>query len=141
MDNFGSRYLRGLAFLGKRDGVRAAAEFQTIIDHRGVSPCNPMWALAYLGLARPRVLAGDVASARSAYEQFFTIWKGADTSLPLLKQAREEWGRLPTTIGASASTAVLSVPLSTPTVVIHDEHDFIPEATADHITQAIATRR
>ena len=103
VDNFGSLYLRGLAFLRKQDAVGAAAEFQTIIDHRGVSPCSPIWALAHLGLARSRVLAGDVVEARSAYERFFAIWKDADTSLPILKQAREEWGRLPTTIGARAT--------------------------------------
>jgi len=31
-------YLRGLAYLSLRDGVKAAAEFRKILDHRGARP-------------------------------------------------------------------------------------------------------
>ena len=92
---FQSLYLRGLAFLGKRDSAKAAAEFQTIIDHRGVAPYSPNWTLAHLGLARARVLANDAAGARIAYQQFFAIWKDADRELPLLNQVEAEYSRLP----------------------------------------------
>jgi len=91
---FQSLYLRGLAFLGRGDSAKAAAEFQTIIDRRGVAPYSPNWTLAHLGLARARVLANDVAGARSAYQQFFTIWKDADRALPLLSQVEGEYSRL-----------------------------------------------
>ena len=91
---FQSLYLRGLAFLGKRDSAKAAIEFQTIIDHRGVAPYSPNWTLAHLGLARARVLANDAAGARTAYQQFFAIWKDADRALPLLNQAEAEYSRL-----------------------------------------------
>jgi DNA-binding winged helix-turn-helix (wHTH) protein/tetratricopeptide (TPR) repeat protein len=91
---FQSLYLRGLAFLGKRDSAKAAAEFQTIIDHRGVAPYSPNWTLAHLGLARARVLANDSAGARTAYRQFFTIWKDADRVLPLLNRVEAEYSAL-----------------------------------------------
>ena len=92
---FQSLYLRGLAFLGKRDSAKATAEFQTIIDHRGVAPYSPNWTLAHLGLARARVLANDAAGARAAYQQFLAIWKDADRTLPLLNQLEAEYSRLP----------------------------------------------
>jgi eukaryotic-like serine/threonine-protein kinase len=91
---FQSIYLRGLAFLGNRDSAKAAAEFQTIIDHRGIAPYSPNWTLAHLGMARARVLANDSAGARTAYRQFFTIWKDADRALPLFNQAEAEYSRL-----------------------------------------------
>jgi len=90
-----SLYLRGLAFLGKQDSAKAADEFQTIIDHRGVAPHSPNWSLAHLGLARARVLAHNVAGARTAYQQFFAIWKDADRTIPLLNQIEAEYSRLP----------------------------------------------
>ncbi len=87
-------YLRGLAYLQARDGPSAAAEFQRILDHRSVDPTNPYCTLAKLGLARARALAGDAAAARLAYEDFLAAWKDADSNLPLLKQARAEYGKL-----------------------------------------------
>jgi eukaryotic-like serine/threonine-protein kinase len=91
---FGSLYLRGLAFLASHNGDEAAAEFQTIIDHRGVAPLSPNWALAYLGLARARSFAGDTAGSRPAYEQFFALWKDADSGIPILQEANAEYRRL-----------------------------------------------
>jgi eukaryotic-like serine/threonine-protein kinase len=87
-------YTRGEAFLAAKDGASAAAEFQKILDHRGlVSNC---WtgALAHLGLARAYVLSGDKAKARTAYQDFFAIWKDADPSIPLLQQAKSEYAKL-----------------------------------------------
>ena len=51
----------------------AAADFQVIIEHRGVAPLSPNWALAYLGLARAHALAGDIAGSRSAYRHFLGL--------------------------------------------------------------------
>jgi tetratricopeptide (TPR) repeat protein len=90
---FQSLYLRGLAFLGARNPSMAAAEFETIVDHRGVAACSPNWAMAHLGLARARALAGNAAGARSAYENLLVLWKDADRSLPLLRQAAAEQAR------------------------------------------------
>ena len=95
-------YLRGLAYLRLRKGVEAVAEFQKILDHKGASWGStwrsPNWGLhyafAHLGLAHGFALAGDAANARKAFEDFFAMWKDADTDIPILQQAREESARL-----------------------------------------------
>jgi hypothetical protein len=56
---------------------------------------NAEWgALARLGLARAYALRGDTAKARAAYQDFLTLWKDADSDLPILKQARVEYSKL-----------------------------------------------
>ena len=85
-----------------RKGAEAAAEFQKILDHKGASWGStwrsPNWgqsySLAWLGLARASVLAGDVANARKAFETFFTAWKDADPDIAILQQAKAEYGKL-----------------------------------------------
>jgi ABC-2 type transport system permease protein len=44
------------------------AEFQKIIDHRGVVAVSALYPLAHLGLARAAALVGDTAKSRKAYE-------------------------------------------------------------------------
>jgi serine/threonine protein kinase/tetratricopeptide (TPR) repeat protein len=87
-------YVGGLAYLRARQGKEAAAEFQKIVDHRGVSPISLEYALAYVGLGRAYALAGDTAKARTAYQDFFAMWKNADPDIPILKQAKAEYARL-----------------------------------------------
>ncbi len=87
-------YLRGEAYLAARKGSEAAAEFQKILDHPGVVANFPLGALAHLGLARGRALAGDAAGARTAYQDFFALWKDADPDIPILKRARSEYEKL-----------------------------------------------
>jgi eukaryotic-like serine/threonine-protein kinase len=82
---------RGEAFLRAQDGTKAAAEYQTILDHRGADPTNILYPLAHLGLARAYALQGDTAKAKTAYQDFFGAWKDADPDLPVLKQARAEY--------------------------------------------------
>ncbi len=87
-------YTRGEAYLAAKDGASAAAEFQKILDHRGlVSNC---WtgALSHLGIARANALSGDTAKARTSYQDFFAIWKDADPNIPLLQQAKAEYAKL-----------------------------------------------
>ncbi len=92
-------YLRGEAYLMLHDGNAAAAEFQKFIDHRGVV-VNFQWgALARLGLARAYALdaAKDPAArdkARTAYQNFLTLWKDADPDIPILKEAKAEYAKL-----------------------------------------------
>lgn len=50
--------------------------------------------LAHLGAARAAVLTGDVARARRSYEQLFSVWSGADSTLQPLTEARREYARL-----------------------------------------------
>jgi tetratricopeptide (TPR) repeat protein/tRNA A-37 threonylcarbamoyl transferase component Bud32 len=87
-------YIRGEAYLMLHDGNRAAAEFQKFIDHRGVVMNFPWGALARLGLARAYAMQGDTAKAKTAYQDFLTLWKDADPDIPILKEAKAEYAKL-----------------------------------------------
>jgi tetratricopeptide (TPR) repeat protein len=91
---FWSLYLRGLAYLGLKDGKAAAAEFQGIVDHQGEVPSAMLYPFSYLGLARANTLMNNTASARAAYERLFELWKEPDADLRPLAEARAEYGRL-----------------------------------------------
>jgi hypothetical protein len=45
-------------------------------------------------LARAYALAGDTPQAKSAYQDFLTLWKNADPEILILKQARSEYAKL-----------------------------------------------
>ncbi len=87
-------YVRGQAYLAAKQGARAAVEFQKIVDERGVVTNEPIGALAHLGLARAYAMQGEVFQARTAYADFLTLWKDADPGIPVLNQAKAEYGRL-----------------------------------------------
>jgi serine/threonine protein kinase/Flp pilus assembly protein TadD len=87
-------YVRGQAYLAAHNGVAAAAEFQKILDHRSIVLNSPLGALAHLQLGRAYALSGDSAKARSAYQDFFNLWKDADPDIPILKEARAEYAKL-----------------------------------------------
>jgi serine/threonine protein kinase/tetratricopeptide (TPR) repeat protein len=87
-------YLRGEAQLMARNGPAAAVEFQKFIDHPGIVVNYFVGALARLGLARSNALSGDTAKAKSAYQEFFTLWKDADPDIPILKEAKAEYAKL-----------------------------------------------
>jgi eukaryotic-like serine/threonine-protein kinase len=87
-------YLRGQAYLLARQGKEAAAEFQKIIDHRGIVLNFPLGALARLGLARAYAIEGDNVKARTAYLEFLNFWKDADPDIPILQQAKAEYAKL-----------------------------------------------
>jgi len=91
---FAANYLRGEAYLKLGDGVKAAAEFQRILDHRGVAATDPRYSLSHLNLGRAYVLQGDAAKARTAYQDFFAAWKDADPDVPILKTAHAEYEKL-----------------------------------------------
>jgi tetratricopeptide (TPR) repeat protein len=116
---FGPMYVRGKAYLQAGDGAKAAAEYQKILDHRGLEPLNPVYALARLGLGRAYALQAGVgagsprrmpaptalpqgatvqsdalAHARTAYQDFLAFWKDADPDIPVLKHAKEEYEKL-----------------------------------------------
>ena len=74
--------------------AEAAAEFQKILDHRGIVGADPIGALAHLQLVRTFALAGDKVKAKLAYEDFLTLWKDADSDIPILVQAKAEYARL-----------------------------------------------
>jgi eukaryotic-like serine/threonine-protein kinase len=87
-------YLRGEAYLMTRQGKEAAAEFDRIIQHPGISLNFPTGSLARLGLGRAYAMQGDTAKARAAYQDFFTVWKEADPDIPILQQAKAEYAKL-----------------------------------------------
>jgi eukaryotic-like serine/threonine-protein kinase len=87
-------YIRGEAFLGSNQGAKAAAEYQKILDHRGIDPWDVTYSLSHLGLGRAYALQGNTAAAKSAYQDFFAAWKDADPDLSVLKQAKAEYEKL-----------------------------------------------
>jgi predicted Zn-dependent protease len=87
-------YVRGQAYLSAHQGAEARSEFQKIVDHRGIVASDPIGVLARLQLGRSYVLSGDTAKAKSAYQDFLTLWKDADSEIPILKQAKTEYAQL-----------------------------------------------
>jgi DNA-binding winged helix-turn-helix (wHTH) protein/tetratricopeptide (TPR) repeat protein len=87
-------YLHGQAYLLSHDGTAAAAEFQKLLDHRGIVLNYPLGALAHLQLGRAYAMSGDTAKAKAAYQDFLTLWKDADPDIPVLKQAKAEYAKL-----------------------------------------------
>ena len=87
-------YVRGEAYLASRQGRGAVVEFQKILDHRGIVISDPIGALAHLQIGRAYAMAGDSTRAKAAYQDFLTLWKDADSDIPILKQAKAENARL-----------------------------------------------
>jgi len=92
--SFYPAYVRGLAYLAAHQGAEAAAEFQKILDHRGVVLCDPIGVLAHLQLGRAYALSREKTKAKSAYHDFLTFWKDADPNIPILKRAQTEYASL-----------------------------------------------
>jgi len=84
-------YMRGLAYLSAKDVAKAAVEFQKIIDRRNIVANDPIGALAHLQLGRALLLSGDKTRAKNAFDDFFTLWKDADSAIPILRQAKADY--------------------------------------------------
>ena len=87
-------YIRGLAYLQMGEGRLAAAEFQKLLDHPGIVGRQITGALSHLQLARAQQMMGDQAAARKSYEDFLTLWKDADSDIPIYQQAKAEYAKL-----------------------------------------------
>ena len=87
-------YVRGMAYLAQKNGPAAAAEFQKFLDHSAIVQNFLLGSLAHLQLGRAYALSGDAAKAKSAYQDFFTLWKDADPDIPILKEAKAEYAKL-----------------------------------------------
>lgn len=90
-------YLRGLAYLDQGAAAEADAEFQKILDHRGLlapTVFHPvamtLYPLAHAGRARAAARAGRVEDGQRAWEALFALWKDADPDVPLLVGARRD---------------------------------------------------
>jgi hypothetical protein len=85
--------VRGEAHLAHQ-GAEAVAEFQKILDHRGLVLADTVGAMARLQQGRALALSGDKDGAKAAYLDFLTLWKNADTNIPILKKAKAEYAKL-----------------------------------------------
>lgn len=74
--------------------LEARAEFQRILDHRGVVRVLPTYPLAHLGLARATVIQGDAARTRKAYQDFFALLRDVDPNIPILIEGKKEYEHL-----------------------------------------------
>jgi hypothetical protein len=86
--------MRGRAFLAAKQFDLAAVEFRKIIDHPTAGIVSANVALAHVGMARARSLAGNIAGSREEYETFFALWKEAEPDVPVLCQAKSEYPKL-----------------------------------------------
>ncbi len=91
---FDNHLLRGEAYVASGQADNAVPEFRKILARRGMSLFSVTYPLAQLDLARALVARHDTANARSAYQDFFALWKNADSDIPTLKQARAEYAKL-----------------------------------------------
>jgi eukaryotic-like serine/threonine-protein kinase len=87
-------YIRGLAYWNAGRGSEAAQEFQRVLALRNYAPADPLMPLAQLGLGRAYALRGDKQKSRTAYQDFFALWKDADPDIPILKEAKAEYEKL-----------------------------------------------
>lgn len=96
-------YQRAQAYLAAGDSANAAAEFKKLLDDRGAGWWQVYAPLAQLGLARAYAMQGDRDESRKAYDEFFTMWKDADSDIPILRQAKAEYKKLTATTSVAAS--------------------------------------
>jgi len=87
-------YIRGQAYLALGDGRSAAAEFQKLIDHPGLTLYHVTGPLSWLQLGRAQKMMGDEAAARKSYEKFLALWKSADPDVLIYQQAKAEYAKL-----------------------------------------------
>jgi tetratricopeptide (TPR) repeat protein len=90
-----SAYVRGEALVAAHRYAEAVAEFQKILRHRGIVGADPIGALAHVQLGRAFALSGQHDKAKAAYQDFLMLWKDADPDIPILRQAKAEYAKLP----------------------------------------------
>ena len=86
--------LRGEAYIASGQPANAVAEFRNILARRGLSVVSIAYPLAQLGLARALAAQHDTTNARTAYQDFFALWKSADPDIPILITAKAEYAKL-----------------------------------------------
>src|SRR5207244_5017337 len=75
-------FVRGEAYLAAHQGSEAAAEFQKILDHRGILLNEPIGALAQLQIGRAYAMQGDTAKAKAPYQDWRTLGTDAHRDNP-----------------------------------------------------------
>jgi len=85
-------YVRGLAYLKAGQAAKAADEFETMT--RLYNWQYPIEAQTHLQLGRAYAAQGDTTKAKTAYQDFLTLWKDADPDIPILITAKAEYAKL-----------------------------------------------
>jgi DNA-binding winged helix-turn-helix (wHTH) protein/Flp pilus assembly protein TadD len=98
-------YRRGQAYMAAGEHAMSVADFEKVIAYRGRPDWEIFAPLAQLGLARANALQGDHDNSRKAYDNFFTTWKDADQEIPILRQAKAEYKKLPPIASVVASAS------------------------------------
>ena len=83
-------YVRGLAYSRMRRHREAAAEFQKILDHPGITLNDPIGPMARLELAKALAASGDRAKSAAVYKDLLSIWTDADPNVPVVVEARAD---------------------------------------------------
>lgn len=89
-------YQRGQAYLAAGQYPNAIADFEKLLAQRGWNWWQVYAPLTQLGLARAYAKLSDLENSRKAYENFFEMWKTADSNIPVLRQAKAEYRQLST---------------------------------------------
>ena len=87
-------FTRATVYLAAAKPDEARQQFQKIRDLRNLSPEDPVLPLAVLGQARAYAHLRDVGNARTAYQDFFALWKAADPDIQILREAKAEYAKL-----------------------------------------------
>ena len=93
--DIGPTFYRGLAYLSMKSGEKrqrrnlekSLTERPSMRSRHCVPSANSSWP-------GPLVLTSDATGARTAYQDFFALWKDADPDIPILKQAKAEYAKL-----------------------------------------------
>ncbi len=92
--NPGVLYARGDAYLKAGQPGEAVQAFQRVLELKSVNVADPVSPLAQLGLARAYAAQGDKPRSRTAYQDFFALWKDADPNLEPMRQAKAEYAKV-----------------------------------------------
>jgi len=91
---FDTHILRGEAYLASGRPADAVTEFRKFLNRRALAPFSFRYPIAQLELARSFAAQHDTANARTAYQDFFAMWKDADPDISILKEAKSEYDKL-----------------------------------------------
>jgi Flp pilus assembly protein TadD len=86
--------LRGLTSLRAGQGQEAVQIFQRALGLKNFFGNDVLFPYHQLGLARAYALAGDKVHSRTAYQDFFALWKDADPDIPVLRDAKAEYEKV-----------------------------------------------
>ena len=83
-------YLRGLARMELREGAAAAADFDSVLAHRGAAfvSGSDVYAMAEIGAARAYALSEDKLASTDGYRRFLELWAEADGRWATLSEAK-----------------------------------------------------